>query len=160
MPPEPHAELESIAQMLSGQLRAGPDGRAMIECGLDISDPLAWAMEARRLLGARVRIYGFWAFENPEATVLEQIRERHDFAVIDKRWIVDLWFQRYHSSDNPPTVVDLENPAEMQRAAGFFGDPQSWERDMDMERPRRSLDRPRARTDDPRRSAIQGGFHG
>ncbi|MCW3782495.1 hypothetical protein [Defluviimonas salinarum] len=137
--PEPGAmgnrtemELARIGDMLAGQVRTDPHGSRRFPDGSDIADPLSWAAQTRRALGERVRICGFWCFENPKAAGIAEIRERHDFAVIDGRWVVDGW-ARLFGPDDTPGVVDMADPETRRRAVAFYGDPSLWERDTDME---------------------------
>lgn len=132
MSKERDCDLEQLEQLLAGQLEADPDGILMFPQSGMATDPLTWAAQARRILGDRVRIYGFWCFENPQATLMGELRERHDFAVIDQRWIIDLWMRRYYS-DEDVGMVDLNNAEAYEAARPIYGDPATWERDLDME---------------------------
>ncbi|MBW3243671.1 hypothetical protein KUV57_13445 [Epibacterium sp. DP7N7-1] len=128
----PDSGLEQLEELLAGQLEADPDGILMFPGGEFASDPLNWAAYARRTLGDRVRIYGFWCFENPQASIMGELRERHDFAVIDKRWIVDLWLRRFHSGEGAG-VIDMTDEHEFANVRSIYGEPAAWERDFDME---------------------------
>jgi hypothetical protein len=132
MPTERDSDLEQLEELFTGQLEADPDGIFMFPGGALAADPLSWAAHARRALGDRVRIYGFWCFENPQASLLGELRERHDFAVIDRRWIVDLWLRRFYSGE-AAGIVDLDDEESYAGARPLYGDPGAWERDLDME---------------------------
>jgi len=132
MPMERYSDLEQLEELFAGQLEADPDGIFMFPGGDHASDPLSWAAYARRALGDRVRIYGFWCFENPQASLMGELRERHDFAVIDRRWIVDLWLRRFHSGEGAG-IVDMDDEKDYARAQPLYGEPGAWERDLDME---------------------------
>ncbi|MEY8800227.1 hypothetical protein AB9K35_07915 [Leisingera sp. XS_AS12] len=125
-------DVGQLEELLAGQLEAGSLGIGAFRDGSDAADPLAWAVQARKLLGDRVRIYGFWCFENPAATVMGELRERHDFAVIDRKWILDLWVRRFYSGEGSGWV-DLDDEEGYAAAQALYGDPETWERDLDME---------------------------
>lgn len=129
---EQEHSLEQMEALLSGQLTADSEGVGLFPGAGPGSDPLAWAAQARRVFGDRVRIYGFWCFENPSATLMGELRERHDFAVLDRRWIVDLWMRRFHAAD-ASGLVDLASTECVLAASHVYGDPNCWERDTDME---------------------------
>lgn len=118
-----------ILDLISARIQHDPRGPGHFADGSIASDPLNWAMQARRLLGGRVRIYGFWAFENKEATVLEEIRERHDFAVLDESLILDGWIARFY-----PGVAPAATPVDaLGEGHPLYGRAGSWERDFDSE---------------------------
>jgi hypothetical protein len=128
----PECDLDGIENRLSGQLCADARGILVFPDGEEASDPLSWAARLRREFGSRVKIYGFWAFENPAASTLNEIRERHDFAVLDNRWLIDFWISRHYPEDGAGRV-DLLDPEDYEAARAIYGDPERWERDLDME---------------------------
>lgn len=132
MTERPECDLGGIESRLTGQLKADARGIAVFPDGEPASDPLSWAGRLRREFGSRVKIYGFWAFENPEASTLNEIRERHDFAVLDDRWLIDFWISRHYPEEGG-ALVDLQDADTYDAARKVYGDPACWERDLDME---------------------------
>ncbi len=125
-------DLDGIKLRLTGRLTADAYGVHVFPGGQMASDPLSWASQLRQEFGSRVKIYGFWCFENPLATTLNELRERHDFAVLDDRWIIDFWLAR-HYPEEYFGVVDLQDEQSCKGARALYGDPGCWERDFDME---------------------------
>ena len=118
-----------ILDLISARIQSDRRGPGHFLDGSIASDPLNWAVQARKLLGERIRIFGFWAFENTCATALEEIRERHDFAVLDERVILDGWVARFHPG-LAPAATRIGALAEGHR---LYGRMELWERDIDME---------------------------
>lgn len=112
---------------------AQPSGLLCMFADPPINDPAAWAVEARKIFGDRIRIYGFWAFENPQASLMGELRERHDFAVLDGRWLLDGWISRHWSDEAGAPVTDLEDEADTARRMMLYGDAAAWEHDPDLE---------------------------
>lgn len=79
-----------------------------------------------RSLEPNAEIYGFWSRENTgwAGAILQ---DGHDFAVVDRRYIVDPWIvETEHLSDR--AVFDLENPADRAEVRRLYGDRRSWRR--------------------------------
>lgn len=134
---EMKAEIEDQIREIERALEsrtAAPSGLLGMFTDPPINDPAAWAMEARRIFGDRIRIFGFWSFENPEAGLMGELRERHDFAVLDGRWLLDGWISRHWSDEGGAPVTDLDDATDIDRRRGFYGDPSTWEHDPDLEK--------------------------
>lgn len=134
---EMKAEIEEQIREMERVLEAGtapPSGLLGMFIDPPVNDPAAWAMEARKLFGERISIFGFWSYENPEAGLIGELRERHDFAVLDGRWLLDGWVSRHWSGEAGAPVTDLQDPSDLQRQRMFYGDPANWEPDPDLER--------------------------
>lgn len=79
-----------------------------------------------RSLEPNTEIYGFWSRENTgwAGAILQ---DGHDFAVVDRRYIVDPWIvETEHLSDR--AVFDLKNPADHAEVRRLYGDRRSWRR--------------------------------
>lgn len=134
------------------QITGGEDGPSLFPDGGQVVICTSWAIQARRLLGARAAIYGFYCADNPDATAMARLADGHDFAVIDGRWILDGWLVHVEGSrDNP--VIDLLDPAESETIRRFYGDPAKWERSLDLES---TIDSERPPS---RREALEGVRH-
>ena len=128
---EVERHIEGIERLLANS-SAPPTGLIGVLLDPPIADPLSWAIEARKIYGERLQIYGFWAYENPQACILGNLRERHDFAVLDERWLIDGWITKFYS-DEGAGLVDLSDTADIARSSGLYGDRATWERDPDIE---------------------------
>lgn len=133
---EMRAEIEEQIREIEHALEARtapPSGLLGMFIDPPVNDPSAWAMEARKVFGDRIRIFGFWSCENPEASLFGELRERHDFAVLDGRWLLDGWISRHWSDEAGAAVTDLEDETDLMRRRVLYGDPATWERDPDLE---------------------------
>ncbi|WP_411839985.1 hypothetical protein [Paracoccus sp. ME4] len=131
------AEIEQQIREIEHALEARtapPSGLLGLFTDPPVNDPCAWAIEARKIFGDRIRIFGFWSYENPEAGLLGELRERHDFAVLDGRWLLDGWISRHWSDEAGAPVTDLEDETDIERRRMLYGDPAAWEADYDLER--------------------------
>lgn len=72
--------------------------------------------------GAR---YGFASEDNPTATHSEVKGGGHDFAVLRKRFIVDLWISHYTGCETK-VVYDLWDKKDHEKIREIFGDPATW----------------------------------
>ncbi len=72
-------------------------------------------------------VYGYSIEDNPEAKVGEA-EFGHDFALIDKRWLVDFWAKDTYQL---PDLYDLRDPAESLEVRRQYGDPSKWDRMSD-----------------------------
>ncbi|MFK4136739.1 hypothetical protein ACI2KR_31400 [Pseudomonas luteola] len=70
-------------------------------------------------------VYGFLAEDNP--VICEHINSAggHDFALIGKRYIVDIWISLYSGADDQ-TVFDLKDPKDRDKVKAIYGDPSRW----------------------------------
>ncbi|MFG6082862.1 hypothetical protein ACEUZ9_004094 [Paracoccus litorisediminis] len=120
-------DLDALARAETWNVRSGPDGVARFGDGAPWSDPLSLPGWLRRKYGTRVEIMGFWCFENPAAAALGELSDRHDFAVIDRRWVVDPWI-----SDIPGMpeggIIDMQSKHFPLLYARVYGDRDCWER--------------------------------
>lgn len=74
----------------------------------------------------RGRVMGFYAENMPNYTY-EPVRDcfGHDFAVIDDRYIVDLWLSLYAGKEKQ-TVYDMKDPQDIPKIKKIYGDPAYW----------------------------------
>ncbi|MDU8351435.1 hypothetical protein RYA05_05990 [Pseudomonas syringae pv. actinidiae] len=77
-----------------------------------------------RTLGEGAR-YGFSSEDNPSATHSEIVGGGHDFAVLRKRYIVDLWISHYTGCEDK-VVYDLWDKKDHEKIREIFGDPATW----------------------------------
>ena len=49
----------------------------------------------------------------------------HDFAVIDNRYIIDLWISLY-TGEEMQVVYDLRDPVDQGKIQEIYGDPEKW----------------------------------
>ena len=49
----------------------------------------------------------------------------HDFALIDDRYIVDLWISLY-TGEEEQVVYDLSKPSDHEKIHAIYGDPVNW----------------------------------
>lgn len=101
-------------------------GRETFADGTGWAEPWAWAGAARRMLGTRAKLLGFWSFENPSADLLETVSDHHAFALVDERFLVDGW-SRHVMGLASSAVFDLSDPATLATHSGIFGSPHCWE---------------------------------
>lgn len=82
-----------------------------------------YAMEVLRRLGAeRVKVYGFFADDNPKAKI-GQVAEGHDFALVDDKFIVDPWIATVESvSDEFVFELGVDD----QVIAELYGEKDKW----------------------------------
>lgn len=121
-----HIDLASLAMKKTWKLRAGDDGTLCFPDGTSWSDRTSLPAWLRRCFGGRIAIEGFWCFENPEAELLGQLSDRHDFAVLDKRWIVDPWIAEV--TGRGPAIIDIHPGAFASNHQKFYGLSSQWER--------------------------------
>ena len=79
-----------------------------------------------RSIEPNTEIYGFWSRENTgwAGAILQ---DGHDFAVVDRRYIVDPWIlETEHLSAR--AVFDMKNPADAAEVRRLYGDRSSWRR--------------------------------
>ena len=123
-------------------VRKRPDGNGVFPDGSEWGAQEAWPCYLRRALGPRVSIMGFWCHENVAARLLVEASERHDFAVIDGRWLVDGWVRSFSGAETDG-IYDLADPDELSRIRETHGEPGRWHRSacleaaIDMEGPAR-----------------------
>ena len=131
-------DLEWIGEPGSYELAAqGGDGMAFAD-GSPIGLSTSWAIQARRILGSRAQIFGFYCHDNPAAGSMAQMTSSHDFVLVDNRYILDGWLCENNSNITSP-VVDMWDPEQRSATAPYYGEPENWtrigglERDVDME---------------------------
>ena len=115
----------AIPEHDSGEGSVFPDGSLAVRC-------TSWATYARRALGSRAKLYGFFCQDNPSATAMARLADGHDFAVIDDRWIIDGWLFDVEGELSEP-MIDLRDPANAELVRGFYGDPATWNRALSLE---------------------------
>ena len=101
------------------------DGRQWAVC-------TSWAVQARRVLGDRARIFGFFVSENPSAVAMGRLSDGHDFVLVDDRYILDGWLSEVEGEIEHP-LIDLEDPEMRDVAVSFYGDRALWERNLEIE---------------------------
>lgn len=69
-------------------------------------------------------VYGYSIEDNPEAQV-GATEGGHDFAVVDKRWLVDFWAKDTYQL---PDLYDMTDPVESGEVRWQYGDPSKWTR--------------------------------
>lgn len=95
-----------------------PDGECLGRC-------TNGAHYVGKLVGVhRCQVFGFYDHENP-GTVTGEFAGGHDFAVIDGRWIVDLW-SKHFSGLSTRCVFDLESDSHALEIKRLFGDRSKW----------------------------------
>lgn len=100
-------------------------GPVRLPNGEPISNDTACARYVVDLLGEG-EVMGFLVEDNPECchpAVLAE--EGHDFALIQRRYIVDLWM-RFATGWQSPPVYDIHNPAHAGPIQGIYGNPAAW----------------------------------
>lgn len=108
------------------------DGSPRYPDGTEWDDPTTFPVHLRRLLGPRVQIFGFWAFENPAADRLLEVAERHDFAVVDQRWILDPWTTGVRDLASQG-ITDRRDASDSAAKQGIYGNAECWERSHHLE---------------------------
>lgn len=99
-----------------GEQTVLPDGECLAVC-------TNGARYVVSLIG-RGKVFGFAEDENP-GTAPGEIAFGHDFAVIDDRWIVDLW-SKHFSGISDWCVFDLESDLDEHEIRRLFGDRSKW----------------------------------
>jgi hypothetical protein len=86
----------------------------------------SWANDLRERLGpVAVALFGFDADANPDSYV-SKIADGHDFAIVNKRYIVDGWTTNMESI-HPTGVMDIEDDCDLDEIIRLYGDPRQWE---------------------------------
>ncbi|SOC30338.1 hypothetical protein [Thalassospira xiamenensis] len=111
MTPEERAKADIIAYLPSGE-------------------PMGTCTNCARVVASdypgRADIYGFLCEQNPECTDDEiQCVGGHDFCVVDRRYVVDLWISLYTGLESQ-VVFDLQDPADRDKITQYFGNPRNW----------------------------------
>lgn len=70
------------------------------------------------------KIMGYSTEDNPEAEVGED-EEGHEFLLVAKRYMINVWSRKVYGSRKVPIVVDLHEQPELARK--LYGDPKTWE---------------------------------
>ncbi len=71
-------------------------------------------------------VVGYYSRDNPRAAIGLPEVDGHDFALIDKRWLVDYWAWRV-SGISPKPILDLSNAADRIAACVLYGPANVWE---------------------------------
>lgn len=116
----------------SHTLDQAPDGPSAFADGSHVAICTSWAIQARRILGDRVRIFGFFCEENPAARRMARLADGHDFALLDERWILDGWLAHVEAEIETP-VLDLEDPGDADLIAAWYGDRRCWRPGLQLE---------------------------
>ncbi|MBB4867170.1 hypothetical protein HNP46_006081 [Pseudomonas nitritireducens] len=95
-----------------------PNGKEMFYCH-HCAD---WVIE---VLGTGMRA-GFFVEDNPVEDMAIVDAEGHNFAVIDGRFIVDVWLQHF-TETSKQGVFDMHDPADHAAITHHFGDPSKWD---------------------------------
>lgn len=86
----------------------------------------SWADDLRKRLGPEaVALFGFSAEANPGSYVSE-IADGHDFAIVNKRYIVDGWTTNVETI-HQTGVMDLEDDDDLDEITRLYGDPRQWD---------------------------------
>ncbi|MBI6726863.1 hypothetical protein YA0089_24945 [Pseudomonas viridiflava] len=70
-------------------------------------------------------VYGFMVKDNPVAHQGITDCFGHDFAVIQNRYIVDIWMSLY-AGDEPQSVYDLRDKRDFAKITEIYGKPELW----------------------------------
>ena len=70
-------------------------------------------------------VYGFNVDDNPVQSDEINACGGHDFAVINKRYIVDIWISLY-TGLSKQIVFDMEDERDLNRIEFFYGNPENW----------------------------------
>ncbi|WP_425263346.1 hypothetical protein [Vibrio owensii] len=96
-----------------------PDGEEMGRC----TNCANWI---KSLYGKRADVYGFMVEDNPNCSSrILNIVGGHDFAVIDQRYIVDIWISLY-SNEEQQVIFDLCDQADNEKIRTIYGNPKCW----------------------------------
>lgn len=95
-----------------------PDGSAMAIC-------TNCAARVIEVVG-RGEVWGYASEDNP-ATEAADGQDGHDFAVIDHRYIVDVWL-RFFAGISREAVFDLCSAADADQVRRLYGDRRHWKR--------------------------------
>lgn len=82
------------------------------------------AKYVRSLYPQNTKIIGFASWDNPEA-LLSRAQDGHDFAIIEDRYIVDIWAVDIESA-SLHKVLDLRNPTHQEIILSLYGDKAAW----------------------------------
>lgn len=133
-------ELEWIGRERSYTIHEDENDGATFPDGSRVTTCTSWAIQARRLLGERAEIFGFFVDENEEATAMARLADGHDFVLVDGRYILDGWLCELEGDLDYP-IVDIQDPANEDLVRSYYGDPECWtrtsglEKDIDNEAP-------------------------
>ena len=119
-----------------GEVDAQPEGHTFERTGHSAVEPYGYADELQHRLGKdRVVVFGFHGDENPTSWIGRE-HQGADFAVVDGRYIVDPWLEVVGETD---IVFDLQDPADAEKIAHYYGDKSKWESSDSPEAVRRGL---------------------
>lgn len=86
----------------------------------------------KELYGERADIYGFYCKDNPRCKHDDILKaDGHDFAIVDDRYIVDLWISHFKGSESQ-YVFDMKDKSDFESIMRIFGSPKRWDY-MDIE---------------------------
>lgn len=97
-----------------------PDGSSAIVC-------TEYAVQVARQYPGRTQVVGFANEDNPTSRFAqEDSGEGHDFALVDKRYLVDLWLRLVYGEHQ--AVFDLEDPVDAAYVLEFYGPRKCWKK--------------------------------
>ncbi len=92
---------------------------------LDTFDSVRCACFIANKLKGRAEVYGFFRGDNPIVSNANVISEnQHYFAVVDKRFIVDLWL--HYEKGESELVYDLQDHNDKIDIISRYGNPRLW----------------------------------
>lgn len=102
-------------------------GAAFKSSGVSIFTCTAYVWELMQLYPGRVEGFGFMGADNPRARSGQEVGG-HDFAVIDGRFLIDIWIVVVASSDDLGTrmVFDLADEDDWPEIIRLYGDRFLW----------------------------------
>ena len=88
-----------------------------------------YARQVANIFKGRVEVKGFANEDNPTSRVaMEEMHPSgHDFAILDDRYIIDLW-PLLVLGHQEKVIYDFHDPREMAQACAMYGPPQKWEK--------------------------------
>lgn len=72
-----------------------------------------------------VRVFGFLSEDNPVENQEIMDVGGHDFAIVNDRYIVDIWLSVYAGESNQ-AIFDLKDPKDRKLAQQYYGNPEKW----------------------------------
>jgi len=104
-----------------------PDASAYLPHGGSATCCTDYAMHIYLALPGRVVIFGFSNEDNPTSRFAQEaMAEGHDFAIVDKRYIVDPW-PRLVPAEFNQMVFDLEDAVDAALVLDIYGPRDCWE---------------------------------
>lgn len=116
--------LKALKKIQSKEIHNDREGYTVFEDGTDAGNCTRSAKYVLRKLGLDREIWGYDWYEN-ESAELGEAEGGHDFAVVDGRFLVDLWAMDYYDTEG---VYDLEDSRDQREVKRLYGDRQKWVR--------------------------------